>query len=62
MESEPRPGGDSVEQSDSLVSKRYYSRLLAISVLSVSMVAIIPLVVMTALNYYQYQEAFHDET
>ena len=44
------------------LSGRYYSRLLYSSVLSVSLVAIIPLVVMTAVNYHQYHEAFHAES
>ncbi len=45
-----------------LVSEKYYRRLLMLSVLSVSLVAIVPLVIMTATNYYQYQDAFHTES
>jgi len=56
------PNGGVNAQAEPLVSEKYYSRLLSFSVLSVSLVAIIPLVVMTAVNYYQYQEAFHTES
>ena len=62
MESDPKSSGEAGVRAESPVSEGYYRRLLVLSVLSVSMVAIIPLVVMTALNYYQYQEAFHDES
>ena len=62
MEPKPKANGETGAKTGSLVSEGYYRRLLVLSVLSVSMVAIIPLVVMTALNYYQYQEAFHDES
>ena len=62
MEPKPKANGLTGAKTGPLVSEGYYRRLLVLSVLSVSMVAIIPLVVMTALNYYQYQEAFHDES
>ena len=62
IEPQPEPNGSTGPQTEPLVSERYYRRLLYLSVLSVSLVAIIPLVVMTAVNYYQYQEAFHVES
>jgi two-component system NtrC family sensor kinase len=48
--------------SGALVSERHYRRMLWMSVLSVSLVAVIPLVIMTVINYYQYQEALHVES
>ena len=62
MELEPQPNIGAAPQTGPPTSESYYSRLLSFSVLSVSLVAIIPLVVMTAVNYYQYQEAFHAES
>ena len=62
MELDPRSIVDGDTQAERLVSEKYYSRLLMLSVFSVSLVAIVPLVVMTAVNYYQYQEAFHSES
>jgi two-component system NtrC family sensor kinase len=59
MERNRRPNVGAAASTGPQVSGKYYSRLLYFSVLSVSLVAIIPLVVMTALNYHQYQEAFH---
>ena len=44
-----------------LMPEGHYRRLLANSVLSVSLVAILPLVIMTLVNYYQYREAFRAE-
>ena len=49
-------------KSEPLVSKKSYRRLLTLSVLTVSLVAIIPVVFMTAVNYFQYQDAFHVES
>ena len=49
------PGDD----QDSLISPARYRRMLFAAVLSVSVVAILPLVVMSAVTYYQYQEALH---
>ncbi len=49
------------EDQDLLTSRRRYSKMLLTMVLSVSIVAIVPLLVMTGLNYSQYQEAFHSE-
>ena len=51
----PRP------EHDALVSQRRYRNILITAVVSVSVVAILPLLVMTGLNYYQYQEAFEAE-
>ncbi len=49
------PGDD----QDSLLSPTRYRRMLFTAVLSVSVVAILPLMVMSAITYYQYQEALH---
>jgi len=46
---------------DALVSQRRYRKILVTAVVSVSVVAVLPLLVMTGLNYYQYQEAFDAE-
>jgi len=46
---------------DALVSQRRYRKVLLTVVVCVSVVAILPLLIMTGLNYYQYQEAFHSE-
>jgi len=62
MERHPRPNVGANLHAGPPVSSKYYRRLLYISVLSVSLVAIIPLVVMTAVNYHQYQDAFHAES
>ena len=43
------------------LSEKYYRRLLIFYFSSISLVAIIPLVVMTIINYFQYEEAFHVE-
>ncbi len=48
-------------EHDALVSQRRYRNILITAVVSVSVVAILPLLVMTGLNYYQYQEAFDAE-
>jgi two-component system NtrC family sensor kinase len=46
---------------DALVSQSRYRKILITAVVCVSVVAILPLLVMTGLNYYQYQEAFDSE-
>ena len=58
----PDPSTDENAQAEPLVSEKYYRRLLYFSVFSVSLVAILPLVVMTVVNYYQYQDALHVES
>ncbi|MBT4498992.1 MAG: two-component sensor histidine kinase [Gemmatimonadetes bacterium] len=62
MASAPEPNADGSAPTEPLVSDKYYRRLLYSSVFSVSLVAILPLVVMTVVNYYQYQDAFHVES
>jgi signal transduction histidine kinase len=49
------------QEYDALVSQRRYRRILITSVAAVSLVAILPLLIMTGLNYYQYQQAFRAE-
>ena len=44
-----------------LVSERRYRRILLTAVLSVSVVAIAPLIIATGISYFQYQEAFREE-
>jgi two-component system NtrC family sensor kinase len=46
---------------DALVSQRRYRKILITVVGCVSVVAVLPLLVMTGVNYYQYQEAFDSE-
>lgn len=53
----PPPGLD----EDSLVSESRYRRILLAAVTSVSVVAIAPLLIMTWVNYYQYEQAFREE-
>lgn len=43
------------------IAQRNYRRMLFLSVSMASVVAIVPLVIMTAVNYQQYEEAFHAE-
>jgi len=44
-----------------LLHKKRYRNLLVRSGLSIAAVAVFPLVIMTLINYHQYQEAFHKE-
>jgi signal transduction histidine kinase len=44
-----------------LLHKKRYRRLLVRSGLSITAVSVFPLVIMTLINYHQYQEAFHQE-
>jgi signal transduction histidine kinase len=44
-----------------LLHKKRYRRLLVRSGLSIAAVSVFPLVIMTLINYYQYEEAFHKE-
>ena len=61
-DSPPQPSNGASPHAEPPVSEKYYRRLLYLSVLSVSLVAIVPLVVMTEVNYHQYQDAFHVES
>jgi two-component system NtrC family sensor kinase len=53
----PLPGGD----DDSLVSEARYRKILLAAVVSASVVAIVPLLIMTWVNYHQYGRAFREE-
>ena len=53
----PLPPGD----EESLVSEGRYRKILVTAVLSVSLVALAPLLIMTGVNYYQYEQAFREE-
>jgi signal transduction histidine kinase len=44
-----------------LLHKRRYRRLLISAGFSIALVAVVPLVIMSLVNYYQYQDAFHTE-
>jgi len=46
---------------DPLLHKRRYRRLLVVAGFSIALVSVIPLVIMTLINYHQYKEAFHTE-
>jgi hypothetical protein len=49
------------EDQEQLISQRRYRKILIAAVLSVSVVAVAPLLIMTGINYHQYQEAFRAE-
>jgi len=49
------------EDQEQLISQRRYQKILIAAVLSVSVVAVAPLLIMTSINYHQYQEAFRAE-
>ncbi len=53
----PAPGGE----QDTLISQSRYRKILVAAVVSASVVAIVPLIIMTWVNYYQYEEAFREE-
>jgi len=53
----PPPGGD----EESLISEARYRKILLAAVVSVSIVAIAPLLIMTWVNYSQYERAFREE-
>jgi len=46
---------------DPLISEGRYRRILVTALLAVSVVAVVPLLVMTGVNYYQYRQAFRSE-
>ncbi|MCK5650522.1 MAG: hypothetical protein KAJ42_04050, partial [Gemmatimonadetes bacterium] len=62
MTDEIEPGFSPVEDQDPLISPERYRRLLAMAVVGVSVVALAPLLIMTGVNYFQYQEAFRSES
>jgi signal transduction histidine kinase len=53
----PAPGGG----EESLISEARYRKILLAAVVSVSLVAIAPLLIMTWVNYHQYEGAFREE-
>ena len=61
MTSEVSHGPLSEEDQDQLISRRRYRKMLVTTVVLVSVVAILPLLVMTGVNSYQYQQALRDE-
>jgi two-component system NtrC family sensor kinase len=54
-------GGAPLQNEESLISDSRYRRLLWGAILSISFVALAPLVIMTWINYRQYEEAFTEE-
>ncbi len=60
-ENAPRVSGPE-RDLDTLISQGRYRKLLITVLLAVSVVAVAPLLVMTAVNYYQYREALRAET
>jgi two-component system NtrC family sensor kinase len=50
-----------LEDHDQLISKRRYRKMVTVAVLSVSAVAVLPLLVMSGITYHQFQEAFRAE-
>jgi two-component system NtrC family sensor kinase len=51
----------SEEEQDQLISRRRYRKMVLVAVLSVSAVAVVPLLIMSGITYHQYQEAFRAE-
>jgi two-component system NtrC family sensor kinase len=49
------------EDQDQLISRGRYRKMLTVAVLSVSAVAVVPLLIMSGLTYHQYQQAFYSE-
>jgi two-component system NtrC family sensor kinase len=49
------------EDQDQLISRRRYRKMILVAVLSVSAVAVAPLLIMSSITYHQYQEAFRAE-
>lgn len=52
---------DLAHEQDRLISRGRYRRMLVTAVLSVSVVAIVPLLVMSTITYHQSQEAFRED-
>jgi signal transduction histidine kinase len=55
------PGGPPEGDGESLVSEARYRKILLAAVFSVSLVALAPLLIMTGVNYFQYEQAFREE-
>jgi two-component system NtrC family sensor kinase len=55
------PGGLAEKDEEGLISQGRYRRILLAAVISVSVVAIGPLLVMTGITYLQYRQAFREE-
>lgn len=49
------------EDQDPLISRGRYRKMVVVAVLSVSAVAVVPLLIMSGLSYHQYQQAFYTE-
>lgn len=55
------PGSPREQGGEALISGARYRRILLAAVLSVLVVAIAPLIIMTWVNFYQYEQAFRQE-
>ncbi len=55
------PGGTPGPGEESLISQGRYRKTLLAAVLSVSLVAIVPLLILAWVNYHQYEQAFREE-
>jgi len=60
LEDLPSPGAPE-RDLDSLISQGRYRRLFLTVLIAVSVVAVVPLLIMTGVNYYQYRQAFRSE-
>jgi two-component system NtrC family sensor kinase len=56
-----RQVGESEEDQDQLISRQRYRKMLLVAVLSISAVAVVPLLVMSGMTYHQFDEAFRAE-
>ncbi|MFH1764309.1 MAG: ATP-binding protein [Gemmatimonadota bacterium] len=55
------PGGPPEGDGESLLSQTRYRKILLTAVFSVSLVALVPLLIMTGVAYFQYEQAFREE-
>jgi two-component system NtrC family sensor kinase len=61
MANNARQQGGAGDDQDLLISPGRYRRMLLAAVLSVSIVALLPLLIMSLTTYHQYQDALHTE-
>jgi signal transduction histidine kinase len=59
MASDMKPQSDPVDAQDLLISPGRYRRMVLVAVLSVSAVALLPLLIMSVTTYHQYQDALY---
>jgi signal transduction histidine kinase len=61
MANDARRKGDALDAQDLLISPGRYRRMLVVGVVSVSVVALLPLLVMSITTYHQYQDVLRSE-